>query len=451
MHRDTFQFTAGPLIGRTIRVELIEMQKPLINRKTSTPMAENSVDRIERRPLDPPPVVKLRLFEIENEGAAGERVTEMEASSHHAYNGFVCHVDLFPIKEPAGFKGPKPMKQWSDGIVIEWPRPEHRHANPTDAAEYEQLKNRISQDEAEIDQKKCTDKLFGCTVVNAVQIKDLQNHPCSVFVFGDISVRTEGHFVLRYRCFDIYSSISSDKIIPICAEEWSSPFVVVGTKEFPGLTASTPLTRHLSNYGIPVNWRGMGRSQAQINAERGRGRQDVPDDDDGLEPPQSQARSAYGARSPAPHHPDPPLANSSIRRGPIPAPSPLRRPLSPPHVLPPSSLLAGPPSRPSMPGPSHSYGPYESQPSRNHPTQGSSGRPTLPSLTQQVPEVDTRRGPSQVAPPRLFGPPPPPHPSQGGRYASMPPPPRPTYDRWEREAPGAGGKRRMNDEAERRF
>ncbi|KZO91671.1 hypothetical protein CALVIDRAFT_530627 [Calocera viscosa TUFC12733] len=337
MHRDTFQFTAGPLIGRTIRVELTEMQKPLINRKTSTPMAENSVDRIERRPLDPPPVVQLRLFEIENEGAPNERVVQLEASSSFAYNGFVCHVDLFPIKEPAGFKGPKPMKQWSD-----------------DAMEYGQLVHNINQEEQELEQKKCTDKLFGCTVVNAVQIKDLENHPCSVFVFGDISVRTEGQLKGRSRTGDLivfqFSSINSKDIIPICAETWSSPFVVVGTKEFPGLTASTPLTRHLSNYGIPVNWRGMGRSQAQINAER-KGRQEGGDDDEGPAHPQAQLRPTHAARSPMPHHPDPPPANQSVRRGPIPStsgpPPTVMRALSPPHAQ--RAGVTLPPPRPGMP------------------------------------------------------------------------------------------------------
>lgn len=203
MHRDIFEFTAGPLVGKTVRVELTQMQTPEVNRKTSTPMAEHSVDRIERRPLDPPPVVKLRLFEIEYEGTSRERVTEIDASSSFAYSGFVCHVDLFPVQEPAGFKGPKPMKQWPDGTVIAWPRPVHQLDDPTDALEYEALIRSINDEEKDLEDKKCTDKLFGCTVVNAVQIKDLENNPCSVFVFGDISVRTEGHFLLRYRCFDI--------------------------------------------------------------------------------------------------------------------------------------------------------------------------------------------------------------------------------------------------------
>ncbi|EJT96651.1 hypothetical protein DACRYDRAFT_25588 [Dacryopinax primogenitus] len=217
----TFEFTAGPLIGKTIRAELTEMQSPDINRKTSTPM-----DRIERRPLDPPPVVRLRLFEIEHEGKSQERVSELNPGASFAFSGFVCHIDLFPVKEPAGFIGPKPMKQWAD-----------------EQYELQELIQRLSAEESEFERKKFTDKLFGCTVVNAVQIKDLQNNPCSVFVFGDISVRTEGHFVLRYRCFDIFSSIRSKDVIPICAETWSKPFVVVGTKEFPGLKASTPLTR----------------------------------------------------------------------------------------------------------------------------------------------------------------------------------------------------------------
>jgi len=50
----TFTFTAGQFVGRTLRVELEELQKAESGRKYA---------KVDRRPLDPPPAVLLRLFE----------------------------------------------------------------------------------------------------------------------------------------------------------------------------------------------------------------------------------------------------------------------------------------------------------------------------------------------------------------------------------------------------
>jgi len=46
---------------------------------------------------------------------------------------------------------------------------------------------------------------------------------------------------------------SSD--VPIAAELYSGAFVVHSTKDFPGLQPSTPLTKHLSRWGVRVNLR----------------------------------------------------------------------------------------------------------------------------------------------------------------------------------------------------
>lgn len=34
--------------------------------------------RVDRRPLDPPPVIHLRIFEVQHAGTAAERETELE-------------------------------------------------------------------------------------------------------------------------------------------------------------------------------------------------------------------------------------------------------------------------------------------------------------------------------------------------------------------------------------
>ncbi|PCH44071.1 hypothetical protein WOLCODRAFT_26483 [Wolfiporia cocos MD-104 SS10] len=77
-------FAAGPYAGRTIRAELDELQKADVGRKYG---------RKDRRPIDPPPVVQLRLFELDHAGV--ER--EIERYDDVKTFGVMCHVDLFPV------------------------------------------------------------------------------------------------------------------------------------------------------------------------------------------------------------------------------------------------------------------------------------------------------------------------------------------------------------------
>ncbi|THU96916.1 hypothetical protein K435DRAFT_616575, partial [Dendrothele bispora CBS 962.96] len=56
------RFTSGQFSGRTIRAELEEIQKADLGRK----------------PLDPPPVVILRLFDVIEEGTDGRIEREIE-------------------------------------------------------------------------------------------------------------------------------------------------------------------------------------------------------------------------------------------------------------------------------------------------------------------------------------------------------------------------------------
>jgi hypothetical protein len=59
----------------------------------------------------------------------------------------------------------------------------------------------------------------------------------------DLAVKIEGTFILRYRMFDIFSKVSGIDDLLIQAECYGGPFRVYSTKEFPGLQASTELTK----------------------------------------------------------------------------------------------------------------------------------------------------------------------------------------------------------------
>ena len=60
--------------------------------------------------------------------------------------------------------------------------------------------------------------------------------------FQDLAVKTEGTFILRYRVFNIFSQASGVDI-PILAQCFGGPFKIYPSKEFPGLRASTDLTK----------------------------------------------------------------------------------------------------------------------------------------------------------------------------------------------------------------
>ena len=69
---------------------------------------------------------------------------------------------------------------------------------------------------------------------------------CKYFIdasIQDLAVRTEGTFILRYRFFDIFSRILGHNDLAIQAECYGGSFRVYSTKEFPGLQASTELTK----------------------------------------------------------------------------------------------------------------------------------------------------------------------------------------------------------------
>jgi hypothetical protein len=59
----------------------------------------------------------------------------------------------------------------------------------------------------------------------------------------DIAVQREGTFIFRYRVFDIFSSVRASAHCPILAEVFGGVFKVYSTREFPGLSPSTELTK----------------------------------------------------------------------------------------------------------------------------------------------------------------------------------------------------------------
>jgi len=101
---------------------------------------------------------------------------------------------------------------------------------------------------------KLTPALVGEKFVEPVLV-DYKGKERLMFVFGDIAVQREGTFILRYRAFDIRSTAAGQDQHPILAECYGGAFKVYSTRDFPGLQASTELTKTVSRYGVRVTMR----------------------------------------------------------------------------------------------------------------------------------------------------------------------------------------------------
>lgn len=91
-------------------------------------------------------------------------------------------------------------------------------------------------------------------------------------IVQDLAVRSEGTYMLRYSAYDIFSHVRHTHGHPALAQCFGGPFHIYSTKDFPGLHASTDLTKvcdgstrlpiafsnivqHLSFYGMRLHAR----------------------------------------------------------------------------------------------------------------------------------------------------------------------------------------------------
>lgn len=239
------RYDCGPLAGRIVRAELHEYQRPAIGRKFA---------KRDRRPLDPPPVVRLRMFELLDAGHQSEREVELSADEIDV-SGLIAHIDLFPVPPPAEGQFapvfPPPPATMDLGFLGSSLSP--RPSSPSSRHSERHL-GIPTAPPTPSSSMPSTGSIFGSSFVHAVHM-DWRGEPVIFFVFSDLSVRLEGYFSLRYRFFDLFSRTVGSSDVPIAAELYSGAFVVHSTKEFPGLQPSTPLTKHLSRWGVRVNLR----------------------------------------------------------------------------------------------------------------------------------------------------------------------------------------------------
>ncbi|KAF8897066.1 velvet factor-domain-containing protein [Gymnopilus junonius] len=287
-------FETGQFAGRTIRVELSELQKAQSGRKYA---------KVDRRPLDPPPTVHLRLFEIVQQDQEGNWE---ESELLNVLNvGLMCTVDLFPVPEssyePGSPSSLSPGSSHSPGIHNLDPRTSQQQNSPMTyfpLHPYMSVEARSSQTPTPpfqiprrqlmlgtvnpydipsdvvyrignhyiTESSKLTPALVGEKFMEPTLV-DYNDRKALVFVFGDIAVQREGVFILRYRVFDLYSGVPGNPHAPVLAELYGGPFKVYSTREFPGLEPSTELTKNLSKYGVRVTLRDAERKSKRRSKE----------------------------------------------------------------------------------------------------------------------------------------------------------------------------------------
>ncbi|KAG0218683.1 hypothetical protein BGX33_006438 [Mortierella sp. NVP41] len=152
-----------------------------------------SVKERDRRPIDPPPIIQIKLAE-----PSSDRNKDYLQSPYL----FMC-CNLVHANEPEG------------EIVA----PAHR-------------------------------VLAGAVVSSLNRLKDVDNSDGGFFVFGDISARIEGRFRLRFTLFELVEG----QVVHVMSIA-SNPMTVHSSKSFPGMCESTFLSRSFSDQGVRIRIR----------------------------------------------------------------------------------------------------------------------------------------------------------------------------------------------------
>lgn len=236
------------------------------------------------------------MYEVENVGTPRQAETEITYDSDIQVLGLLCTVDLFPVPGPESCpalncrktksaQSTQPCLPSSNVTYTQTSREAPSSAEVTPSASpprtppihftgyivpEESLSDVIHYvgDFPIKENSKMTQALVGATFIQPAVV-DYQGSKAIVFAFADLAVKIEGSFILRYRVFDIYARTYSSNDLAITAETYGGNFRVYSTKEFPGLSASTELTKHLARWGLRLNIRDSERRRKRP-ASRGR-------------------------------------------------------------------------------------------------------------------------------------------------------------------------------------
>ncbi|KAI1417723.1 velvet factor-domain-containing protein [Hypoxylon sp. FL1857] len=120
-------------------------------------------------------------------------------------------------------------------------------------------------------------RLMGTIVSSPFVGFDENNEEGCFFCFPDLSCRTPGTFRLRFSLVVLDPNSVPGSRTPVCATAMSDVFTVYNAKDFPGMRASTALTKRLKEQGCLISIKkGNDRSHARDDSE-----DDDDEDDEG--------------------------------------------------------------------------------------------------------------------------------------------------------------------------
>lgn len=109
-----------------------------------------------------------------------------------------------------------------------------------------------------------SEALAGTIVSSLYRLKDVDDTDAGFFIWGDISIKIEGTFRLKFSLFEVANRKTDDnpslEAIHI-KSVLSQPFTVYSSKVFPGMGESTFLSRSFSDQGVRIKLRKEHRMQ----------------------------------------------------------------------------------------------------------------------------------------------------------------------------------------------
>ncbi|CAG8448781.1 1055_t:CDS:2 [Scutellospora calospora] len=182
----------------------------------------------DRRPIDPPPVIKLLVSTTDGTPVLGSSIDNstmvvlagLWSENRREERSLVINPSSIPVEQSSGP---------SSGIMT--------------------LNAPLS-----------TRNLMGHCTSSAYLLNDHTNQLGIFFIFQDLSVRTEGSFTLKFSFCDVRELMqqsqngftSTDIHGNVAAEVYSSSFRVYSAKKFPGMTESTALSKAFATQGIKI-------------------------------------------------------------------------------------------------------------------------------------------------------------------------------------------------------
>ncbi|ORY06597.1 hypothetical protein K493DRAFT_310536 [Basidiobolus meristosporus CBS 931.73] len=170
-----------------------------------------------RRSIDPPPIVRLRMFDDE-----GRPIHSTQDLSF-----FSAHVDL-----------------WSEDCQESRILVVHPSTIPSTTSLPRTTVITLNA-------PNYARNLLGSLTSSAYHLFNVEGEPGVYFVFPDLSVRTEGRFTLRFLFFNLAQNCFGGASL-VQAQVFSDPFTVYLAKDFPGGCEPTDLTRCFIKQGIRI-------------------------------------------------------------------------------------------------------------------------------------------------------------------------------------------------------